>query len=53
MAGEEFVPKDQYKAKVKEEMKSLIIQVGVLVALSIGLSLTFYLTLTGAQTAAE
>lgn len=53
MAGEEFVPKDQYRGRVQKERKSLLIQVGVLIALSAALSLAFFVTISGATTAAQ
>ena len=46
--GEETIGKEEYKARVGKERKSLLIQVGVLLALSATLSLIFFVTLNSA-----
>lgn len=46
MAGEEFVSKDEYRVRVQQEHKALLIQVAVLLMFSIGIAAGFYVTLT-------
>ena len=40
-----FVPKSEYKAVVASEHKSLKVQVGIMIAISLGVSLAFFIQL--------
>jgi hypothetical protein len=51
--GEETIDKSEYKARVGKERKSLLIQVGTMLALSAVISLIFFITLSGANAPAQ